>query len=317
MDIWHAARATWAANAEPLLGKLGGRPASLVIKRRYNFLVRPAVGIAITGMRGTGKSFLHQALRQRFQLGQPVLEGESADYERDRFVTATGGGKRHVELVVVPGQKDSEQGRRTRDRYFANGNAPTGVVHVVSWGFSKIWDEDLQRVAIAESAALPATDPRAMAHLPELVEQARAHNLRGELDDLRQTRSWLESSWESRSGPLWLVIVLAMPDLLHRNLPDPAAARAADAATLAAVGGHYLPSADPGRDSEFAREVRALVNFVGENRFGARVAMMPVISFRKPFTVGGVAIPSHGDDELVATLMSRFSNRIGVFCDGG
>ncbi|MBM7775934.1 hypothetical protein JOD54_006138 [Actinokineospora baliensis] len=317
MDYWDAVRGKWPEDCAPLLGRDAPARDRLVIKRRWNPLPRRQTGMAITGMPGTGKSFLHQALRRRLEGDDPITPRESPNYEKDRFVTATDQGKRHIELVVVPGQKFSDPAERTRERYFANGRAPTGVVHVVSWGFSKIWDENTQDVVRGISGPLDPADPRAMPQLPEVVEQARAFTFQRELDDLATTCTWLRGAWDASTGPLWLIIALTMPDLLLSRLVDGAAARRADEATFAAVAAHYLPAAHPAHDSGFAAEVRALVNYAGENRFGTRIALMPVISYRLPFTFRGVSLPPLGGDDLRARLMSRFSNRIGVYGDGG
>ncbi|UOX85851.1 ABC transporter ATP-binding protein [Amycolatopsis sp. FBCC-B4732] len=281
----------------PLVLQSGNpRDRKVTFRRRWNFFTNPDVAVAITGMRGTGKSTLMKAIRGRLRIDIYPTWEESPDAERDRFVAVTKGGKRQIQSVVVPGQKDSTQGASTLRRYFFEGKAPDGVVHVASWGYSTIWDYTAEKVAIASAAnggqGTGDTD----------LTRTRDYNLKGELDDFRETSSLLKVSWRGKRNPLWLIIAVSKVDLFQ------------DTDSLKQVGRHYLPAERPEDDSPFARELRSLVNNLGEQRFGApgrlRIALVPVVSFPEDYPVSDTTVPSTGKPDVVAALLTNFVNTL-------
>src|SRR5262249_4417343 len=103
----------------------GPRESKFVIRPRLNFFTTPSIAIAITGMRGTGKSTLLKALRRRLRVGGYEQRGESPKAEPDRFVARTEYGKKQVQVVVVPGQHDSPQPKPTLPPHFHYPHPPT------------------------------------------------------------------------------------------------------------------------------------------------------------------------------------------------
>jgi hypothetical protein len=255
------------------------------------------MGIAFTGMRGTGKTMLHNTWRRRVTVGGSVPHAESSDKEIDRFVAITKNGKRRVQLVVVPGQKDSVEGKRTISQFFQSGRSPTGVVHTVSWGYGTIWGYGSER------AALDAMRDAGTSGQASVIERLRAYNLEHELDDFLQTRDLLQEAWRQTTKPIWLVLAISKVDLYR------------DRTSLAEVGRHYIPAEDPKDDREFAKEVRHLVDYLGQGRLSGRIAILPVCSYLEPYTTeSGAVAPTKGDLDLVSLLMANFSNKIGEFC---
>jgi len=299
-DYWHPLRNLWAKLSYMITEQRGQRfRPELVTKRWLNPFPAPEMGIAFTGARGTGKTMLHQALRQRLLVGGYIRRDESPDQETDRFVVMTRNGKKRVQLVVVPGQKDSTTGMRTISRYFRNGRSPTGVVHVTSWGYSTIWDPGSERAAL-ELMRAAGTDGREPA-----IDRIRAYNLEHELDDFRQTRDLLQEAWRHTAKPIWLILAISKVDLYR------------DQNSLAEVGRHYIPAANPNDDREFARELRGLVDYLGQGRLLGRVTILPVCSYLERYTTeGGAAVQTSGDMDLASVLITNFSNKIGEFCDG-
>jgi hypothetical protein len=299
-DIWLPVRRRWAALTPLVLRPGGPRERKVRFRRRWNFFATPDVAMAVTGMRGTGKSTLLKAIRGRLLFGDYPLGEESPDAESDRFVAVTEHGSKQVKSVVVPGQKDSAQGERTLRKYFRNGRSPDGVVHVVSWGYSTIWDSTAEQVAIASTAtgdAPEGVDPD--------VARTREYNRKGELDDFRQTCALLKESWRGTRKRLWLVIAVAKVDLFQ------------NAESLRQAGRYYLPAEQPKDDSPFARELRALVNHLGEERFGTaerpRIAVVPLVSFPEDYPVGESVVQSTGKPDVISVLLTTFINTLWEF----
>lgn len=293
-DFWRPVRDRWAELSQTVLDPRGqSADSKFVIKRWWNPFPSAEMGIAFTGMRGAGKTTLHKAMRRRLPVGEYVERSESPDREVDRFVAVTRNGKRRVQLVVVPGQKDSTAGTRTINAFFREGHSPTGVVHAVSWGYSTIWDSGSQRTALQ----LVRAGGRATSE----IDRLRAYNMEHELDDFRQTRDLLQQAWLRRHTGTWLILAVSKVDLYR------------DADSLREAGEYYIPAADPNHDSPFAAELRGLADSVGQQRI--RVAVLPVCSYLESYpTVGTEMTPSRGDLDLTSVLMAGFSDKIGEFC---
>jgi hypothetical protein len=297
-DYWQPLRELWTQLSDTIIELRGGRPrrSELATKRWLNPFPAPDTGIVFTGARGTGKTMLHKALRQRLPVGKYIPREESPDKETDRFVAMTRNGKKRVQLVVVPGQKDSTTGMRTINRYFRDGRSPTGVVHVSSWGYSTIWDSGSERAALElmRAAGTGGREP--------VIDRIRAYNLEHELDDFRQTRDLLQEAWRYTTKPIWLILAISKVDLYR------------DHTSLAEVGRHYIPAANPNDDREFARELRGLVDYLGQGRLRGRITILPVCSYLERYTMEGAIVQSRGDLDLTSVLMTNFSNKIGEFC---
>ncbi|MFC0542439.1 GTPase domain-containing protein [Kutzneria chonburiensis] len=305
MDYWRPIRDRWDELTRVVLHPGDTARVDYRMKRWLNPFALSELAIALTGMRGAGKTTLHKALRHRLPIGESAKRGESPDKERDRFVLETPVGRKRVKLVVVPGQKDSPPGRRTISEVFMGSSAPTGVLHSTSCGYSTIWDPNTQRAALdlvpAGAPALPA------------VQRIQNYNLQHELDDFLQTKDLLQQAWQYTTKPIWLVLAVSKVDLYRTQ------------SALDDAGRYYIPAADPAKDSEFSRELRGLVDFVGQGRFVhkdgggqpvIRIAVLPVCAYLEAYSATAVnaQAPSHGDLDLMSALLAKVMNTIGEFC---
>lgn len=298
-DYWLPVRERWERLARMVVDPPAGHDAGCVIRRWLNPFAGPELGIALTGMRGAGKTTLHKALRARLPVGEHVDRAESPDKETDRFVLAGEQGRRkRVQLVVVPGQKDSTAGKRTINQYFRDGRSPTGVVHSISWGYSTIWDQNSQRAAVQ----VPAGGGTAG---QPLIEHIRAYNLTHELDDFRQTGDLLREAWLPTRKPIWLLLAMSKVDL-YRDLDS-----------LLDAGRYYIPAANPNDDTEFAGELRGLVDHLGQGRLAGRVALLPICTYLESYSTTTMAAPvaTAGDLPLTSALLAGVMRQIGAFCD--
>ena len=297
---WQPIRDRWAELAQVVVDpQVGRRDNRFRIKRWLNPFAGPDLGIALTGMRGTGKTTLHRALRHRLQVGEYADRGESPDRETDQFLVTGKNGKKRVQLVVVPGQKDSDQGKRTINQFFRDGKSPTGVVHSVSWGYSTIWDHANERAALdvvptASGAAGPSPNP---------IARIREFNLTHELADFQQTRELLQDAWRYTTKPVWLILAISKVDL-YRNPAD-----------LANAANYYIPAANPSNDTDFSRELRGLVDHTGQGRMAGRVTVVPACSYLEQFsTTTNTQVTSSGDLDLTSVLLANVLHTIGEFC---
>lgn len=293
-DYWEAVRTRWSRST--VLANVdyaASVPNHFKVARNLNIFAPPRIPLAVTGMRGAGKTTLHKALRGRLTIGQSEDRLESPKKEAEVILARTPSGKRRFQLVVIPGQKDSLPGQRAVNAHFKGGRFPLGVIHVVSWGYSKIWDAESAR---SEIDALPVTAGESH------IDRVRKYNLELELGDFRLTRELLQDCWQDRNPAVWLIIAVAKVDLFRGDLSE--------------AGRYYLPASNPNHDSEFAKELRGFVNFLGEGLM-RRLAVLPVSSLPERYAHGNSAIESSGDFDLSSRLAVNLSNTIGDFCGLG
>jgi 50S ribosome-binding GTPase len=173
------------------------------------------VPIAVTGAGGAGKTTLINALFGRInedsEATRRTTEAEGTDANvllppGRRRVLGLLPPKRRVESVVfadIPGQAS-----RSRDQelslIFSNGRSPTGVIHVLCWGYNEIWVKNSPRLDVASTKSSPEAQ----------IEHLRSGYLDEELADFKATCTRITEAWQlTSSGGRWLVLCIAKCDL--------------------------------------------------------------------------------------------------------
>lgn len=252
-------------------------------------LRRLSVPIAVTGLRGTGKTMLSDALFGEISHGY-VPAGQSEDRERHRVLVRTSHGKFRSELVVVPGQESEERGNALA-HMLEGGSYPEGVIHVVCWGYNKVWK--------ANERAIISEEIKARRNGIDL-DSVLAWHRRLELRDFEDTCARLKNAWDHKSR-LWLIVAVSKCDLFW---PQRAAAR-----------DYYLPGSPDG-ESDFCAALRGLVSYVGEGNLD-RLAVVPVSSYIESYEfdpeLAGQSTTL--DFPQSSNLVSRFRALVGEFCE--
>lgn len=110
-------------------------------EKLYNYFLGKKSALAITGMAGVGKTVLYDHLRgDAPKLGyQPP--GTSRKAERGHVLSS----HQRIGLVVVPGQHFSVR-LEELGKLFADKPGVDGVIHVVSYGYNTIRQEEMQQL---------------------------------------------------------------------------------------------------------------------------------------------------------------------------
>jgi hypothetical protein len=284
-DFWQSARDRWRASVD-----LVPTPERRVRARqmwRYS-LRRTDIPIAITGMRGTGKTTLRNAIAGRVNHGY-IPPGRSLALERDKLILLGADDRLRSSVYVLPGQI-SDRRAEGLDRLFGGGRYPAGVIHVVAWGYNMPWSDPERRALRSELAD---------DHQNVDLEAIRRTQLVEELEDFAGTCSLLKDSWQHKSD-VWLIVALAKCDLYWPQAAD--------------AGRYYLPD-EADTPTPFFTELRGLVNHLGEANL-ARVAVLPVCPYPAEYQFDQLVetrTPSL-DFRQSSILMEQFLTVIGEFC---
>jgi hypothetical protein len=180
--------------------------ADSIPRARRLWLRRANIPIAVTGRPGAGKTVLYDALAGRVGgLGYRTTRSKTA--ERHRALL----GAKRTAMLVVPGQ-ESKARKDALDtvfgqRRFQPKSGPVGVVHVVCWGYNKLWRR-------GSDEALKSINPDAT---EQGNERLRSHLLSEETDDFAD----LCRDFEQVQGRLrWLIIAVAKSDLFWPRIDE-------------------------------------------------------------------------------------------------
>ena len=304
MPYWDDVRGRWLAAvdaAERAKSQFGPNDDKAVRMRPMLpiTLRRPKIPIAVTGMGGAGKTMLYDALLGQVDLDYK-LKGRSEQVETHKTVIATADGKLRVKTIILPGQ-DRRPRQDALERDFSESRSPAGVVHVVCWGYNRVW-KPYQRQAVLGDLVAAGKMPERLdnqgARLAAL-EAVRERNLAEEINDFRQTCERLKGAWEGRRG--WLVIAIAKCDLFWE---DRDAAR-----------DYYIPGPGaPSTGSDFRQILRELIDYLEPEN--CDVAVVPVSCYQESYTFERAEIsrPTHIESPQISALISNFRSLVGEFC---
>lgn len=255
--------------------------------------------IVITGQRGAGKSVVYDALTGH--IGSSYRpKGQSKTVDDWRVKTGT---RRHrrSSVTVIPGQIDWADQEQLFNQVFRTGAGPTGVIHVVSWGYDWVWGSS-QRRAIAQQMLGTGKKRFNLATL-------RRQNLFEELQYFKAICEMLKSAWAPPRPPgAWLIVAVTKCDLYWPRLE--------------AARRYYLPTDDSDEITPFRSALAGLVQTL---HYGGlrRLAVLPVSSLNRPYDFSQAtpdfkfpspiqADSSLGDMQRQA-LVNRLQRTVGEF----
>jgi hypothetical protein len=299
MPYWDNVRHRWLAVADaaeraPNNAAAAGRPMPHVTMKPMSVvpLRRPRVPVAVTGLGGAGKTMLYDSLLGKVDLIDYRPKDRSDTVETHRTVIGTDSGKVRVKTIVVPGQWAGPKLDAFR-RDFSESRMPSGVIHVVCWGYNRVW-ESYERQAVLDDLA--STRGSGGVNLDVL----RARNLDEELEDFRETCVRLKDAWKGRRG-VWLIIAVAKCDLFWpgRNL----------------ARDYYIPATGrPASESRFCAVLRDLIGYVGEANL-QDVAIVPVSCFPETYIFDtGIEQRSDIEPPQISSLVGSLRSVVGEFC---
>jgi hypothetical protein len=195
------------------------------------------VPIVITGASGAGKTEVWRRLT-----GKQAPDAPSKSVEEGYLFPIRR--RSRVAVTAIPGQV-SKQRYDDLNFYFGPTGRLDGVVFVASFGFDRVWPQDIDLVAN---------------NLPELtVDALRQRNVARELDSFRETCEQLrQRNFSDRNLPVpWLLVVVNKVDLFSTELET--------------AGSYYVP----GGGSQFDQIIDRLKGDLG-NAAGFRYDVLPV-----------------------------------------
>jgi hypothetical protein len=268
--------------------------AQTLIKPMWSLsLRRPTTPICVTGLGGAGKTILYQTLIGK--VGNDYIPpGRSLAAEQHKTVIKNDKRTIRAGAVVVPGQQSQERSIAL-GKMFENGNFPAGIIHVVCWGYNRIWEAG-DRAAVSEQLLAEKKQVN--------IDSVRDWNRTRELEDFAATCELLKDAWEHHSR-LWLIIAVAKCDLFWTDL------------NLARD--YYIPrsgasAAIQNSESEFCSALRDLVQYVGESNLN-KLAVVPVSCYPQAYKFDRtVTQQTSSDSARTAALVNRFRMLVGEFC---
>jgi hypothetical protein len=285
--------------AEAAIGDPQADRSSVTMKPMSRIaLLRQTTPIAITGLRGAGKTLLYESLIGK--VGQSgvdyVVKGRSNDVEKHKTLLISRNGKIRIGAIVIPGQDSDERGAAL-GKYFSGGKFPAGVIHVVCWGYNRIW-ESYERQSVRQELSVK--------RVPVDLEAVNKWNLNRELRDFTDTCQLLKDAWGTRKKQVWLIIAVAKCDLFWPQMAD--------------VRDYYIPNASVSapreaaqRESEFCGILRDFVGYVGEAN--CRLAVVPVSCYPEEYMFEpGIARAAEANPARTQVLVNTFRNMVGEFC---
>lgn len=255
--------------------------------------------IVITGQRGAGKSVIYDALTDHIS-DRYRPKGQSKTVDDWRVKTGTGR-RRRSSVTVIPGQIDWEDQEQLFNQAFRTGDGPTGVIHVVSWGYDWVWGSSERRV-IAQQMLGTGKKRLNLAAL-------RRQNLSEELRYFNTICEMLKTAWAPPRRPgAWMIVAVTKCDLYWPRLE--------------AARRYYLPTDDSDDVTPFRSALAGLVRTL---HYGGlrRLAVLPVSSLDKPYDFSEAtpdfrfpfpirAGSSLGDTQRQA-LVNRLQRTVGEF----
>jgi hypothetical protein len=200
--------------------------------------------ILVTGRPGAGKSALYDALTGNVSaLGYHT--NISSDWERHRVVLRTPLVRARAAIVVVPGQ-DSERRETALDMTVRQGRAPQGIIHVVCWGYNRLWSDSADGVV----RELDMTSTSAS------NEQLREVMLQLERDDFAKVCAMIRDE-KVRRRLKWMIIAVTKADLFWDRHAE--------------VGDYYIPGGST--RSRFNDIIGGLI--AGDDTLPPRIAIVP------------------------------------------
>ncbi|MFE1171130.1 hypothetical protein [Streptomyces sp. NPDC058773] len=277
-DNWDVIRASWDATARAV-GGAGRRPVGEFLARRAGFgLARHAV--ALTGEPGAGKTVLFDALSQEVRLGD-TEKGRSPDREEGHRNFLLGSLRVRVSVMVVPGQ-ESVQRERALNRTLSGRTSPQGIIHVVCWGYNKMWDRRGQQAmerGVRDSAGTLSPDA------------LRAWHLEKELTDFEDLCDRITQTRAAERSLRWLLVAVTKSDLYWDGIDE--------ARDYYIPGGSAVPSAG---ESGFCTALRDLAD-----HNDLRIAVVPM----------SAQLIRHTFSETLAPQLSRLDSvGVGELRDG-
>jgi hypothetical protein len=269
---------------------------------------RLTVPVLITGVAGTGKSTLYDAL-----LGEVGVNyhprPESTKEETHRIQLRTKTQNLRSGLIVVPGDDSSER-RAILQRVSEKRAFPTGVIHCVSYGYRKVWTSIESEIIFNEVLArqkpellrTPA-DQRLSDWRDEALKLILHQQRREEAADFADLCNKLQEAWRGEAGPFWLILAVTKCDLFWDRLGE--------------VVQWYVPNGAPTGDTDFSERVRQLVYTVGAGRL--TIAALPICSYTEQFTFNTQALRAVQDSRLdqkrQGVLLDEFKRVLGDLCE--
>jgi hypothetical protein len=285
VDYWKSVHDLWSKSVDDADA---GRADTSVTAREQLISLVPADRIAVTGMRGAGKSVIYKAFLG--QNGKRYRKTEkSKRVEGRRVKIKIPGTKVRANWAVLPGDRDSRPRQKALERIFMNGNYPVGVIHVVNWGFAEVWDRG-GRPGILKKAVSAGMSP-------DVAGVCKYLRTVQEFEDFERTSGLLKDAWVGRTDEVWFIIAVAKCDLYWPQ--------------IAQVEEYYIPGNDPALNSRFANELRSLIEQLKFPKF----AVLPISCVSDPFDFSGELWSGSKkfDDNWSTALINNMLDIIGKF----
>jgi hypothetical protein len=226
---WNAVRAGWESACKAVEAGLPTPRDAQLKKGGIGFAVRP---VTVTGIPGTGKSVLYEALTGEVRGGSADSK-RSPNVEKHHTTFASGSDWKTAKFAVLQGQ-DSKERTTELEEMIEGTNSPHGIVHVTCWGYNKIWEGSGEH---AVERALRAENPSFS------TEDVRAWHIEKETAAFRDLCEKLLFNNGNARRLKWLIVAASKADLYWERISE-----AAD---------HYIPH-DPNDESEFCTLLRDL-----------------------------------------------------------
>jgi hypothetical protein len=296
-DYWRDLRARWG---ESLRAAEEGQVdhSARVRQLRWKLPLRYQP-IVITGQPGAGKSVIYDALTGH--IGSTYFPGGQSTKVDDWRVKTGTGRRRRSSVSVIPGQSEWEDEEQIFNQAFRTGPGPTGVIHVVDWGYDWVWGSN-QRRAKAQQMLRTGKKRFDLATL-------RRQNLYDELTYFRTISEMLKIAWAPPRPPgAWLIVAVTKCDLYWPHLE--------------AARRYYLPTRDVDEVTPFRSALAGLVRTL---HYGGlrRLAVLPVSSLGRPYDFSEATpdfqfpSPVHADSSLGdlqrQVLVNRLQRTVGEF----
>jgi hypothetical protein len=259
-NYWHDIERRWTASMDAARDNDVDNSAQIHrLRDRRIVLPRSYAPIAITGIRGAGKSVVYDAITGRVNDSAPYpFRGHDEDIDISRAKTGEHH-KRRSKVFIIPGQLPAAEQEQAFNQMFRYGHKPRGIIHVVSWGYDWIWGDSNRR---AWCEFQEATNKKVD------LAQLLLENRREELAYFRIICDELNSAWAKRPPGVWLIIAVTKCDLFWSQIDD--------------AKDYYLPDGKSDKARPFRSRLSKLVSSLHEGGL-SQLAVLPVSSVRTPF----------------------------------